>query len=337
MRRAWGPPIQKIAYRTGLMALSARLKDVRGAVILMYHSVADERLSKWIDPANHVPADIFEYQIDFLAKKRNVIPLAELVEIIRRGDTPPAGTVVITFDDGYLDNLTIAAPILARYHMPATIFLPTGYIDRGETQWIDQIYSIFTYRTNHRIDWPSDTDCPLDLHEPAQAATLYASLCAELIVSEPEKRKALINRLMEECKPESVPSRLTMTWDDIRVLTSDYSVFDLGGHTLEHTDLTRISLKEAEVELGACRERIKDEIHMIPRFFSFCYGRTSELLRRCAEKAGFEAACGGEGIDPVVRRNADVFRLPRVAAPSTRKNFDLKTDYINTGLWRRMS
>jgi peptidoglycan/xylan/chitin deacetylase (PgdA/CDA1 family) len=116
----------------------------------------------------------------------------------------------------------------------------------------------------------------------------------------------------------------------------EHRCFQVGGHTLEHTDLTSISEKEARKELSSCARRFEEELGFHPRYFSFCYGRTSELLRQLAAEAGFEAACGGEGLNPVIEAPANIFRLPRIAAPASMELFDLVTSASNTGIWRRL-
>jgi peptidoglycan/xylan/chitin deacetylase (PgdA/CDA1 family) len=72
-----------------------------------------------------MPEDAFEWQMAFLARKRQVVPL-EWVVVGRLPRGRPA--VAITFDDGYRSFLTTAAPILRRYEFPATVFVPTAWI-----------------------------------------------------------------------------------------------------------------------------------------------------------------------------------------------------------------
>ena len=55
----------------------------------------------------------------------------------------PRNALAITFDDGYRDNLTHAAPILARHGLPATIFLATGFIGTAEVPWFDRLAQRF--------------------------------------------------------------------------------------------------------------------------------------------------------------------------------------------------
>ncbi len=336
IRRRYGPSLQMLAYLSGLMKLAARLQHKEGAIILMYHSVAGAPETKWIDPRNHVPAEIFARQMEFLSSRRKVVSLDQLVQTLQKGLTPPAGSVVITFDDGYFDNLTIAAPILKRYALPATFFLPTSYIDRCESQWVDQAYTAFKYRSKRWLTWGSEPATRFDLDDLGQRKSGYWVVCEELLLSSREKRKFLLSELNDRLQPATWPPRLTMNWDDVRTLLARARGFQVGGHTLEHTDLTSVSNKEAKIELSACARRISEETGMRPRYFSFCYGRTSNFLRRLAAETGFESACGGQGIDPVIKAPADIFRLPRVEAPPSMERFDLLTLSANTGIWRKL-
>ncbi len=88
--------------------------------IFMYHYIGQGGgLS--VTPEN------FERQMAFLHRHGyRVISLNALGAGLRRGETFPMGTVVITFDDGTRDNFEYAAPVLKRYGFPATIFIQTG-------------------------------------------------------------------------------------------------------------------------------------------------------------------------------------------------------------------
>lgn len=102
----------------------------RGPAILMYHAFGsgDEPASRFV-----VPARRFERQLRRL-RRRPVLPFDELVELRRRRELPPAGSVVITIDDGYADTLEVAAPILRRFGLPATVFAVSGRVG-GAADW----------------------------------------------------------------------------------------------------------------------------------------------------------------------------------------------------------
>lgn len=104
-----------------LLVPKPRLPQDR-AVILMYHSISDWEHFTSVSPAR------FKEQMEYLAEHRYpVIALSELVRRLKARE-PLRGAVVITFDDGYRDNLTAAYPILKKYAFPATVFIETGLI-----------------------------------------------------------------------------------------------------------------------------------------------------------------------------------------------------------------
>lgn len=93
-----------------------------GARILMYHrvSVQGEYDQLNVDPEN------FDAQIKWLSEHRDVKPLPEVINEIREGKAHK-NTVAVTFDDGYLDNLENALPILEKYNVPATIYVTSDF------------------------------------------------------------------------------------------------------------------------------------------------------------------------------------------------------------------
>jgi len=98
----------------------------RGTVILMYHAVGrpPERASRFV-----VPARRFRRQLAWLRlRRRPVLGLDEYVRLREQNELPPSRSVVITFDDGYRDNAELAAPMLRRRGMPATLFVVTGAV-----------------------------------------------------------------------------------------------------------------------------------------------------------------------------------------------------------------
>jgi peptidoglycan/xylan/chitin deacetylase (PgdA/CDA1 family) len=90
--------------------------------VLVYHSISS--------PPEPLPGDIdisperFEQQLRWLSRWRKVVPLTETLE-----RTGSRGSVAITFDDGYRDNLTVALPLLEKFGLPMTLFVVAGFVD----------------------------------------------------------------------------------------------------------------------------------------------------------------------------------------------------------------
>ena len=123
-----GPP----ARRRGVHGMTTLNMDaVRFPVILTYHSISEGDSPLQISPS------LFAEQMQWLHGNVRVAPLGEVVEALVNRTDLPERTVVLTFDDGYQDFHLAAAPVLRRWKLPATIFLPTGFCGRTSS-WAGQ-------------------------------------------------------------------------------------------------------------------------------------------------------------------------------------------------------
>jgi peptidoglycan/xylan/chitin deacetylase (PgdA/CDA1 family) len=106
----------------GMSGLYGRIFRSRMTVVA-FHRVNDQM----------IPDDLtcssakFEAFCKFFRRYFRVVPLSEQISGLRSG-SDMGGTLSITFDDGYLDNLEVAAPILLKLRLPATFFITTGFI-----------------------------------------------------------------------------------------------------------------------------------------------------------------------------------------------------------------
>ena len=120
-------------YRSGLYRLLLRN---RGTIVL-FHRV-DRRYPD--NPITCTPEQ-FEAYCRFFARYFEVIPLSEMVARIEAGGDV-GNTLCITFDDGFRDNHTTAAPMLKRADLPCTFFVTTGLIGTSDVPFWDEYYGI---------------------------------------------------------------------------------------------------------------------------------------------------------------------------------------------------
>src|SRR5579863_3048663 len=106
------------------MGLGARLMHAAAGspVVLLYHGVTTSSQGLAALDGKHVRLEHFRRQLELFRRRRRVVALGELLDALRTG-ADARGMLAITFDDGYLDNFTCAAPALADYRMPASFFL----------------------------------------------------------------------------------------------------------------------------------------------------------------------------------------------------------------------
>ena len=99
---------------------TARARFRGCAIILAYHRVADlERDPQLIA----VTPEHFAEQIAVLAREHETLTCADLFGLMREGKRLPQRAVIVTIDDGYVDNISHALPVLREHGVPATAFL----------------------------------------------------------------------------------------------------------------------------------------------------------------------------------------------------------------------
>lgn len=132
----------RIKTLAGWMLFQTRLyrRLLRGrAVIVVFHRVNNAY------PTNPITCSRTEFErfVAFFAKFFDVVPLTELLDRLAK-KVELGSTLTITFDDGYLGNATIAAPILARHALRACFFVSTAFIDTSCVPWWDREQGITT-------------------------------------------------------------------------------------------------------------------------------------------------------------------------------------------------
>ena len=314
-------------YLSGISSLygwvRTQLKQESTAIILMYHSVPDASTARWIDPGNSMSPAVFEQQAQFLSNHRHVISIDRLVQQLEQGEPFHKGTVAITFDDGYLDNLTVAAPILAKYNLPATIYLATDYTTTGENHWIDILYSVFRTRSRHCLSLPEIGTWQLT--DPAAIKAAYRQIAVYLVSKTYLERQSLLASIKAQLGPTTSPPRLTMTWADIQQLQQQYPNITLGTHTASHIDLSTHP-EETDYEMTRSIAQMEAAIGDRPNHLAFPYNRyCAQAQARVATHLRSAVAVAA---DPVVRSSTSRYALPRLEAP---KSITMLKSWTNGG------
>lgn len=102
--------------------------------VVMLHSVAPDLPGRPAPFSLWCPPEMFEGYLKYLRwRGYTTITLKQLYDHIKHGTAIPAKPIVLTFDDGYLDNWVYAAPLLEKYGMCGTVFMPSDFVQPGET------------------------------------------------------------------------------------------------------------------------------------------------------------------------------------------------------------
>jgi peptidoglycan/xylan/chitin deacetylase (PgdA/CDA1 family)/GT2 family glycosyltransferase len=122
-KQVWFGFVNRYTFWRGARAGMSRRRwrqSTRGVPVLMYHAFsADDEGDRFV-----VSRRDFRRQLRLLRLLGyRVLRFEQLAQLLRAGEVPPPRSVVLTIDDGYADNLTVALPLLSRYRVPATLFV----------------------------------------------------------------------------------------------------------------------------------------------------------------------------------------------------------------------
>ena len=148
-------------------------------VFLNYHRVIkNQDYNNIVRPNDDlvVTSEVFEKQIKYLTKNYNVISINDI------NSTKGNKKIILTFDDGYIDNLENALPILEKYNCPAIIYIITSLIDNLEYPWWLKMWEIIVNNENILIEGKK-----IQIRNKKEKIEIYKNLCKELI----EKKKNL--------------------------------------------------------------------------------------------------------------------------------------------------
>jgi peptidoglycan/xylan/chitin deacetylase (PgdA/CDA1 family) len=313
----------------------ARRLWVRRAIILAYHRVA--RLE--CDPeCLSVEPDNFLEQLEVLRRHYRVIPLTELH---RRLDdaTVPRKAVVVTFDDGYADNLLSARPLLDYWEAPATCFVTSGKLDQKTEFWWDELafilleqsaspevlsleiegrYYSWCLREHETLATACSTAPDLSwnvLHDapPTPRQKAYLELAAILRTTDANAQDAAMRQLAAWA---GVERRVRETHRPLRpeevVRLNDGGLVEIGAHTVTHPVLAAHAPEAQRREIETAKQQLENLVGGRVSAFAYPFGTPADYTGdtvNLVRNAGFKCACSN--FPGWVRRGTSVHELPR--------------------------
>lgn len=279
-------------------------------MILTYHRVLEQP-----DPLlpGEPDAERFAAQMDVLAAHCSVLPLREAARRLREGSLPPAA-VCITFDDGYRNNLEVAAPVLRRLSLPATVFITQSAIETG-IMWNDLV-----------IEAVRQADATMDLSlvdlgtgalPPAAARAPFVLKVLEAFKCQSMQERWSSAYELYQRFASAPPPRLMLSENELLDLVE--AGIDVGGHTVNHPILAKLPEADAWCEIVDGAEWLARVVGRRPVSFAYPNGRPGrdfdESHMRIARAAGFDLAVSTEW--NCATGDSDPFALPRVSFCST--------------------
>jgi peptidoglycan/xylan/chitin deacetylase (PgdA/CDA1 family) len=282
----------------------------------MYHRIAEEPFDPW---GLAVSPDRFGEHLGWILEKRTALPLREFASR-HLNRTLPSNAIALTFDDGYACTAEVAAPLLERFGIPATIFVPAELIERGRPFWWDELAEVvLTSDEDHmtfegeaiRLGSKNPRDGNWDPGAPplTPRQKAFHRIWAALRERTPKEIDHAMQSFCSHSPGGSGRVRLRpMSPAQVRLVSSNR--IEIGSHALTHPWLTSLDRSEKLREIGESIARCAALTGVRPSSFAYPFGNFDEEAALMVEKAGFECACATAPTS--VKAGSSPFALPRI-------------------------
>jgi peptidoglycan/xylan/chitin deacetylase (PgdA/CDA1 family) len=291
----------------------------RKIVILMYHGFTDSPAHTGVENFQglHLHVDMFQAHLEYLRNHFSIISLETLMDHYLHGRTLPPNPVVVTMDDGFRSNYTLAFPLLRKYQVPATIFLATAFVDEKRHQWADRVEYAVDHATPDALAALSAeyaTDGNPGLSRGGSLVQLKARL-----KSIPQEQRAAIVEAIEDrlaCSlltaPEIPAIYQPLEWSEIEEMRGT-GLVSFGNHTVSHFILSRCTPEVVREELSVAKRVIEERTGAPCPLFCYPNGargdfdaRTRDIVQEVGHMCALTTVAGFNDA------RSDVYGLKRV-------------------------
>jgi peptidoglycan/xylan/chitin deacetylase (PgdA/CDA1 family) len=288
--------------------------------VLNYHRVNSPEEGADVDHGVvDATPDGFEQQLRLLKEQFTTITLEDLLALLDGGDLPP-NPVLVTFDDGYRDNLDFAVPLLRRFGIRAAFFIATAYVSERRLFWWDRLEWLVKHARRRRftLDYPTARDVDLDV----------ARTDERLLQMMKDHHHLDLDRFLAglagasgapwtSAVEEELVERLVMSWDDVRALKS--AGMDVGSHTRTHRVLQTLPAEALAGELAGSRADLEAQLGTTVQAIAYPVGdpvRDEPLILDTLKAAGYRLGFSYRtGLQPLT--SLDPLDIHRIAVDLT--------------------
>lgn len=307
-------------YYSGLLGLLLRWRYAQQGVVLLYHRVLPESASVLSHSSNAIvvtPAT-FARHLQLLRRHFSFVSPLEFEEWWqgkRRFSKPPC---LISFDDGWKDNIEFAQPILRAARVPAIIFLPTDYIGTGRVFWQERLSGLLDTLGRHpelrshplvarlALDAVFQQDAIVRSRQSRDVARRFKTHTPEQIDTIVAEVAELVRTATGPVEPASIDAYLN--WQDVQTMLNEDIHF--GSHAVTHRILTRLDTHAVGNELSTSKQILERRLGKPVRMLAYPNGDHDETTCQTARESGYSFAF--TTLPGWVQPGVDTYRLKRI-------------------------
>lgn len=254
----------------------------------MFHRIGelDPKLGP-IAPKDAVSTADFRRIIQHIAKHHTPISLGNFVDRTQHRKVPDRA-VVVTFDDGFTDNLTVALPVLEEFQVPATVFVATGFIDRSTQPYHYILASLLGNTGELAFSW-NGNGYHWSLGSDDQRSDCFSCVYRMLKPLPIEPRNSLLKEIIGSREDSDTFQDQYLTWQQVAALATSKQI-TIGAHTHNHVLLrgqpSDIVINEAKQSRKLLESHLDEPI----QHFSYPHGGHDRSVRKAIRTLGFQSA-----------------------------------------------
>ncbi|SRR6266480_1588928 len=285
-------------------------------VIFLFHGVIPEQLHKVRNyTKKHLQKEEFEIALRNLRVYGNVLSITEIVDILTREERFPEYGYAITFDDGFENNLTVAAPVLRRYETPATFYVCSSFVDQNRMSWTDQIENVFEQVDAVKLSMP-ELGPPSTLESVEDKIGMLDRIRAHVKNNptvDPYEFAAAVTRSLGSiaCSRDRWLDQ-KLNWGQVTDLAQD-PLFEVGAHGHSHKILSYLPDDELKFEITESVGQVSRAVGHRVQHFSYPEGLANCYSARVIANLKAEGIrCSPTAIEGSNPRGSDPFHLRRL-------------------------
>lgn len=314
-----GNSITKIASFVGADAVLRVFN--RAPRILFWHGV-DHKIDSKVE-LEICEISVFEKQIDYLKKHFEIVSIEEF-EQRYNNNSFTNNEIVLTFDDGYANNLHVVEPILSGLGLPFTVFVSTDHIENG-WYYPTSVNRIITLGSSLKKLELKSENLNFDLSTQELRNNAFLEIKKKLRSSPVDNVKIVTNELINNLSEnewlslqEKYKSVKPMTWDEVKVLSekgvtiASHCKWHTCCHENQQTDVVRAEIEESKAI-------IENHLNKQCNYFAYPTGNYTDFsndIVRNAYNMGFSTKR-----QISAKNNRDRACVPRIGVPTDYNTF----------------
>jgi peptidoglycan/xylan/chitin deacetylase (PgdA/CDA1 family) len=280
---------RKCLYASGALGLYHRVRNADSLTAVMFHRTLRPDDPRWAscDPDYTLGEDLFVASLAFFKRHYHVVSLEQVLRARRDGARLPSRALLITFDDGWLDNADYALPALRRAGLPAVMFVAADAVGAGQPFFQERV--IAAWRRG-RLSVPA-LAASIDAHDVAAEHDDIGGLrrlIAKLEIMPPTQRRAVLDR-----HADALDDGLQHMIDVGDLARLRAGGIELGLHGKSHVPMLRA--EDLDAELAGAREAMAAMLGAPEGLastacatMSFPHGSFDDAIAARARESGYE-------------------------------------------------